>query len=158
MKQITIKKEAIVSRMQAVAYGQHWLVISPDGESRIVWTSLPEKLPTTLAGDYVTPIPVGLYEDEQEAVARSIVDSDETRSWRYITDTMESGTGVIQYTRMVYPGEWNQMVETAVHQVADDWLDALNHAAVDVGPWGFEPSPDGDGYVPIAPPFDFVWE
>jgi hypothetical protein len=158
MKTIQIKKPDIISRMSGVAYGQHWLVVSAEGDPRVVWTSEPEKLPTTLTGDFVAAIPVGLYEDEQDEMARSIIDGDEERSWRYVTDTVESGTDVIQYTRMVYPADWNEVVETAVHQVADEWLELLNLPTADIGPWGFESSPDGDGYTPIAPPFQLTWE
>jgi hypothetical protein len=59
MKTIQIKKPDIISRMSGVAYGQHWLVVSAEGDPRVVWTSEPEKLPTTLTGDFVAAISCG---------------------------------------------------------------------------------------------------
>jgi len=158
MKTIKLDKAEIIGRMTGVAYGQHWLVVAQDGSAhQIAWTSDANKLPTA-DGGYVAPIPVGLYDDEQDDVARNIVDADEERQWRYITDTVEAYPDVVQYTRMVYPGEWNVGVETAVRQVADKWLELLNQARSEQGPWGFERSPDGEGYVPITPPFRLAWE
>ena len=140
-KTVVLSKEEVVSYMWDGAYGRHYLIVSPSGETRIAWADDNRAYDPWSPDDYLAIIPTldpdgsGQESEDARDFLKMHMSADEF-------EEEEFEEGYIEYAEKRFPEEWKFDREEAANWLFDAFIGALNGWTDEIGDvWRDTPAP-----------------